>query len=172
MDFKIGLHVPPTGHAARVWVVIRASGPVVPDNVGVPNQVTELVNFGPCKPIHRIQRVYQSLQATNTEINPRASIQRFQYAQLSNQVKMDPKFKIDLPRPSPATISTGTPTDIKKHWVRQYQHLMKLSDIYLNKDQMLYMIIASLEWDLYAQLEKQNVDMTSPNKILAFINIC
>ncbi|CAI6093879.1 unnamed protein product [Clonostachys chloroleuca] len=85
---------------------------------------------------------------------------------------MNPSVTINLPRPSPATISTGTPSDVKKHWVRQYQHLMTLLDQGLDKREILYMIIAGLEWDLYARLEKHNVNMTDPSKILAFINVC
>jgi hypothetical protein len=92
---------------------------------------------------------------------------------------MYPKFTINLPRPSPATISTGTHTEIRKHWVRQYQQLMNVLDSSVDsfshhyaKKHILYMIIAGLEHDLYAQLESHKVDMTSPSEILAFINIC
>ncbi|CAH0016739.1 unnamed protein product [Clonostachys rhizophaga] len=77
---------------------------------------------------------------------------------------MNTNITINLPRPSPATISTGTPNDVKKHWVRQYQHLMTYLDKQLDKKQILYMITASLEWDL--------VDMTDPSEILAFLNVC
>ncbi|VUC20880.1 unnamed protein product [Clonostachys rosea] len=86
---------------------------------------------------------------------------------------MKPTFTISLPRPSPATISTATPTNIKKHWVRQYQQLIKLlkeeSSPYPQKE-ILYMITASLDWDLHACLVGSNVDMTNPTEILTFIN--
>ncbi|CAH0038926.1 unnamed protein product [Clonostachys solani] len=78
---------------------------------------------------------------------------------------MNPEVTVNLPRPSPSTIAVGTPTEVKKHWVRQYQQLMNALDPAANpsvKKHILYMIIAGLEWDLYAQLEKHKVDMTSP----------